>query len=129
MAAGPISTRCTHLASTPLRKAALALRACRVTIKRPQTNLAAEAKKLPLKVVLSFVEVREIDPPTNATPAHWRLLTTRAVTTPAAANQITGFHCQRRAIDQLFRGDEDEGVQCQGCAYRRQYAVREAGIA
>ena len=59
----------------PARKAVLALRARRVTIKRPHRNLASEAAKLPADITLSFVEAREIDPLDGTTPAHWRLLT------------------------------------------------------
>lgn len=93
----------------PARKAVLALWACPVTIKRPQHNLTAAAKKLPLEVVLSFVEAREIDPPAGATPAHWRLLTTHTVTTLADAKQITGFYRQRWIIEQLFRVMKTKG--------------------
>jgi hypothetical protein len=93
----------------PARKAVLALRARRVTIKRPHRNLAAEAAKLPAELTLSFVEAREIDPPPGATPAHWRLLTTRHVTTLDQAKQITAFYRQRWTIEQVFRTMKTKG--------------------
>jgi hypothetical protein len=93
----------------PAREAVLALRACEVTIRRPHRNLPAEAAKLPPELVLSFVEAREIDPPEGATPAHWRLLTTHAVATLAAAKQITGFYRERWTIEQLFRVMKTKG--------------------
>jgi hypothetical protein len=93
----------------PAREAVLALRACEVTIRRPHRNLPAEAAKLPPELVLSFVEAREIDPSEGATPAHWRLLTTHAVATLAAAKQITGFYRERWTIEQLFRVMKTKG--------------------
>lgn len=93
----------------PARKAVLALRARRVTIKRPHRNLASEAAKLPADITLSFVEAREIDPPDGTTPAHWRLLTTHAVTALAEAKQITNFYRQRWIIEQLFRVMKTKG--------------------
>ncbi|MDR3532583.1 MAG: IS4 family transposase [Rhodopila sp.] len=93
----------------PARKVVLALRAGQVTLKRPMRNRAAETAKLPPQIVLSFVEAREIDPPGDATPAHWRLLTTHAVTTLADAKQITRFYRQRWTIEQLFRVMKTKG--------------------
>lgn len=87
----------------PARAAVLALRAGQVVIKRPQRRGPGEAAKLPPRIVLSLVEAREIDPPPGATPAHWRLLTTHAVTTLADAKQITRFTRERWTIEQLFR--------------------------
>jgi Transposase DDE domain len=93
----------------PARQAVLALRARRVTIKRPHRNLAAEAAKLPAELTLSFVEAREIDPAPGAPPAHWRLLTTHDVTTLDQAKQITAFYRQRWTIEQVFRTMKTKG--------------------
>jgi len=93
----------------PARKAVLALRACRVTLKRPERNLPAEAAKLPSEITLSFVEAREIEPLVDATPVYWRLLTTHVVTTLTEAIQITGFYRQRWTIEQLFRVMKTKG--------------------
>jgi Transposase DDE domain len=93
----------------PARTIVLALRARRVTLKRPKRNHVAHIAKLPPEVVLSFVEVREIDPPPGATPAHWRLLTTHGVSTLAQAKQITRFYRERWTIEQLFRVMKTKG--------------------
>jgi hypothetical protein len=93
----------------PARAAVLALRVCQVALGRPQRNLAAETARLPPRAVLWFVEAREIDPPATATPVHWRLLTTHAVSTLADAKQITGFYRQRWTIEQLFRVMKTKG--------------------
>lgn len=93
----------------PARKAVLALRACRVTIKRPHRNLAAEAAKLPAELTLSFLEAREIDPPPGVTPTHWRRLTTHDITTLDQAKQITAFYRQRWTIEQVFRTMKTKG--------------------
>jgi hypothetical protein len=47
----------------PARNAVLALRARRVTTKRPQRKMSDEAAKLPPRITLTFVEAREFDPP------------------------------------------------------------------
>ena len=91
------------------RKATLALRACRVEIKRPSRNLAQEAAKLPPKVSLSFVEVCEVDPPTGVPPIHWRLLTTHEVSTLADALRMTRYYRERWTIEQLFRVMKTKG--------------------
>ena len=72
-------------------------------------NKVAEAAKLPPEVVLWFVEAREVDPPADVTPAHWRLLTTHGVTTLAEATRITYFYRQRWTIEQLFRVMKTKG--------------------
>ena len=78
-------------------------------ISRPHRNLRGEAAKLPPQIAVSFVEVREVDPPPGATPAHWRLLTTHPVATLADAKQITHFYRQRWTIEQLFRVMKTKG--------------------
>jgi hypothetical protein len=93
----------------PARKAVVALKACQVTLKRPMRNRAAESAKLPAQVVLSFVEVREINPPHGVTPLLWRLLTTHAVTTLADAKRIAGYYRERWTIEQLFRVMKTKG--------------------
>ena len=91
------------------RQAVLALRTCRVTISRPKRNRPSEAAKLPPQITLSLVEAREVDPPPDAAPARWRLLTTHTVLTLADAKQITRFYRQRWTIEQLFRVMKTKG--------------------
>ena len=93
----------------PAREATLALKACAVTLKRPSRNTAAETAKLLPEIVLWLVEAREIDPPEGVTAAHWRLLSTRAVTTLAEAKQVTAIYRERWTIEQLFRVMKTKG--------------------
>jgi len=93
----------------PARQATLALKACPVTLKRPGRNTAAETAKLPPEITLYFVEAREIDPPDGVSAAHWRLLSTHAVTTLAEAKQVTAIYRQRWTIEQLFRVMKTKG--------------------
>lgn len=93
----------------PKRTAILALRAREIVLKRPKRNHPAEAAELPAMVTLTLVEAREVDPPPDTAPVHWRLLTTHTVTTLAQALQITGFYRQRWTIEQLFRVMKTKG--------------------
>jgi hypothetical protein len=93
----------------PARQATLALRACKVRIKRPQQSTAAETAALPPQVALFYVEAREVDPPTDGAVAHWRLLTTYSVTDLATARRITAIYRQRWTIEQLFRVMKTKG--------------------
>jgi hypothetical protein len=90
------------------RTAVLALRAGVVEIARPGRP-KKEADRLPERVALTLVEAREIDPPPDVEPAHWRLLTTHAVNTLADARTIVSFYRQRWTIEQLFRTYKTQG--------------------
>ncbi|MGY3035619.1 hypothetical protein ACVIIV_004789 [Bradyrhizobium sp. USDA 4354] len=85
------------------RKAVLALRTRQISLLRPRRKCPGEEAKLPKEVTLTLVEAREVDPPANVPPVHWRLLTTHQVTTLASAQQITHLYRQRWTIEQLFR--------------------------
>lgn len=86
------------------RTAELSLRFCTVALARPLSRKRTpELAALPKSVTLSLVEAREIDPPTDAEAAHWRLLTTHAVGDLADARRIVGFYRERWLIEQLFR--------------------------
>ena len=87
----------------PARKAVLALRTRQISLLRPRRKCPGEEAKLPKEVTLTLVEAREVDPPTNVSPVHWRLLTTHQATTLADAQQITRLYRQRWTIEQLFR--------------------------
>jgi hypothetical protein len=83
------------------RQAVLALRFAEVEISRPK--MRARSSALPDSLRLNLVEAREIDPPADGTPAHWRLLTTHRVESLAQARWIVGLYRQRWQIEQLFR--------------------------
>ncbi len=91
------------------RKAVVALRAGRVSLKRPRRKCPGDGDDLPKEVTLTLVEACEIDPPANATALHWRLLTTHRATTLAEALQITHLYRQRWTIEQLFRVMKTKG--------------------
>jgi hypothetical protein len=52
------------------RTAILALRFCPVTITRPKCRTPTAVAALPATVGLTLVEAREVDPPSDAAPAH-----------------------------------------------------------
>lgn len=92
------------------RNATIALRFKSVEIARPMSRKGqAEFKQLPPSVALSFVEAREIDPPSGQPAAHWRLLTSHRVETAADAIEIAAFYRQRWLIEQLFRTMKTKG--------------------
>jgi hypothetical protein len=94
-------------ANRPARQARLALRFGAVTIRRPKRT----ARELPDSVDLMLIEVVELDPPADAEPLHWYLLTTHAVGDAAAAWRVVGFYKKRWIIEQLFRIIKTQGLQ------------------
>ena len=94
----------------PSRIATLALRAGTVTLRRPRHGFA---KTDPETVSMTLVEAREIDPPVNEEPLHWRLLTTIAVGEAAAACEIIRLYRLRWRIDidQAWRLSRLEGLR------------------
>jgi hypothetical protein len=92
------------------RKAQLSLRFGTVEIPRPRRR-KHRVMLLPKTVTLSFVDVREIDPPEGGEAAHWRLLTTHKVENFEAAQRIAGFYRKRWTIEQLFRTMKTKGFQ------------------
>lgn len=94
------------------RTAVLALRFGPVEIARPKGRpRAAAAAALPASISLTMVEASEINPPSAVEPAHWRLLTTHAVSDVADARRIVGFYRARWTIEQLFRTLKTQGFQ------------------
>jgi Transposase DDE domain len=94
-------------ADRPARRAKLALRFGRVTLKRPQTA----SRALPKTVDLNLIEVVELDPPDKVEPLHWYLLTTHEVIDVASAWQIVNWYKKRWAIEQLLRILKTHGLQ------------------
>jgi hypothetical protein len=82
------------------RAARLALKACPVRIARPRRRVQAGLSAF---IELMLVEAREIDPPQDVEPAHWRLLTTHRIETLADAAQAVAFYRTRWIIEELFR--------------------------
>jgi hypothetical protein len=88
------------------RDAAVAVRFGAVTVKRPATA----DKALPATLTLRVVDVREVDPPDDASRVHWCLLTTHAVDSLAEALQIVAWYRLRWIIEQVFRTMKTDGV-------------------
>lgn len=92
----------------PERQARLGARFGTVSITRPAHGGAGE---LPKAISLTLVEVREIDPPAQAEPILWRLLTTHDVQDADAAWRIIGWYRHRWIIEQLFRTLKQQGLK------------------
>ncbi len=111
------------------RTATVALRVCRIRIKRPKRNRAAWAAALPASVGLTLVEAREVDPPPGQTPLHWRLLTTRTAETLAEAQLIVGFYRRRWIIEQVLRVMKTRGFDIEAVPVRENATLKNLGCA
>jgi hypothetical protein len=111
------------------RVARLALRARRISIKRPKRNRAHWAAALAPGVELTLVEAREIDPPAGETPLHWRLLTTRTVENLADAQIIVGFYRRRWTIEQVFRVMKTRGFDIEAVPIQDNAPLKNLGCA
>ena len=60
---------------------------------------------------MTLVEAREINPPANEEPLHWRLLTTIAVGDAAAACEIIRLYRLRWRIEEVFRALKSAGMR------------------
>ncbi len=92
----------------PKRTAVVELRYGEVEICRPRQE---QDWSLPKTVRLRVVEAREIHPPADVEPLHWRLLTTHKIADAAAAWQIVGWYQLRWVIEQLFRVMKSQGLR------------------
>ncbi|HXO08259.1 MAG TPA: IS4 family transposase [Solirubrobacteraceae bacterium] len=92
----------------PGRIATVALRAGPVTLQRPRNGFA---KTDPETVSMTLVEAREINPPANEEPLHWRLLTTIEVGDAAAAREIVRLYRLRWRIEEVFRALKSDGMR------------------
>jgi hypothetical protein len=110
------------------RVARLALRACRISIKRPKRNRADWAAALAASVALTLVEAREIDPPPGEA-LHWRLLTTHAVASLADAQRIIGLYRRRWEIEQVFRVMKTRGFDIEAVPIREDAPLKNLGCA
>jgi Transposase DDE domain len=102
----------------PGRVATVTLRAGPVTLKRPRNGFA---KTDPETVSMTLVEAREIDPPANEEPLHWRLLTTIEVGDAGAACEIIRLYRLRWRIEEVFRALKSDGMRLE------ETQVHEAG--
>lgn len=93
------------------RIAHVSVRAGCVCIRKPRHGSPAD----PATVTLTYVEVREPDPPKGREPIVWRLLTTLPVVSEpdefAAAREIVRLYRLRWRIEQVFRATKSDGLR------------------
>ena len=70
---------------------------------------------------MTLVEAREINPPPNEAPLHWRLLTSIEVGDAAAACEIVRLYRLRWRIEEVFRALKSDGMRLE------EAQVHEAG--
>jgi DDE family transposase len=100
------------------RIATVVLRAGPVSLKRPRHGFATTD---PETVPMTLVEAREITPPANEDPLHWRLLTSIAVGDAAGACDIVRLYRLRWRIEDVFRALKSDGMRLE------ETQVHEAG--
>ena len=112
------------------RKARLTVRTGRVRILRPKRNRADdEAQALPESVALTLVDVREAKPPPGEPGVHWRLLTSRTVTSRADVERIIGFYRRRWDIEQVFRVMKTRGFDVEAVPFEENAALANLACA
>lgn len=85
------------------RQAKLEVRFTLAQIKAPTTGMpAANLRQLPRSLVIYALDVREISPPPGITPIHWRLISSKPVTTRAAALGLVALYRRRWTIEEYF---------------------------
>jgi hypothetical protein len=81
------------------REAELAVRFCRVVLRKPLHGAAGD---LPATVALTMLDVRETSKPMDGEAIHWRLLTTHEVATVGEARRIIDLYRLRWTIEEFF---------------------------
>jgi len=94
------------------RPARLSIRAGRIEVKRP-TNAAPLG---PPTLTLSVVEVVEVDPPVDAEPIHWLLLSTLPIGTAEEICRVVDIYRKRWLIEEFFKSLKT------GCAAEKRQA-------
>jgi len=90
------------------RTAHLSLRFASMDLVRPKNTIE---KDLPRTIAVNVIEVVEANPPGNAEPVHWILLTTHDVSTLEQALRIVEWYRQRWIIEQFFRTLKQQGLR------------------
>jgi hypothetical protein len=71
---------------------------------------------MPPSLRVTAIDVREIDPPADEEPIHWRLLTTHSVADASKACQVVSWYVMRWNIEQLFRTVKRQGLDIESSA-------------
>jgi len=90
------------------RTAHLALRFASMVLRRPRNTIE---KGLPATIPVSVVQVVEPNPPKNAEPVDWILLTTHDAGTLEQAWRIVEWYRRRWIIEQFFRTMKQQGLR------------------
>jgi len=93
------------------RTAKVAARFMTAHIARPRNGLVED---LPKSLSVTFVDIREVDPPAGEAALHWRLITTLPVSNAAEALAVASLYRRRWAIEQLFRTLKTKGFDIEG---------------
>jgi hypothetical protein len=99
--AGQLSVDLPAAPGRPARKAEIALRFCRASIKRP-SNRDSDCN-LPESIPVNLIEAREINPPEGEEGVLWRLITTHEVNSFEDARYLTCLYRHRWKIEEVFR--------------------------
>jgi Transposase DNA-binding/Transposase DDE domain len=81
-------------------------RMARLEVRASTINLGRShelAEHLPDSLLLNFVEARELDAPSGATPVTWRLVTTEPISSDAQIASIIDIYRQRWLIEEFFK--------------------------
>jgi hypothetical protein len=89
------------------RTAVVRLKAGTVEIKRPRNGADPEDPK---SVVLTLVDVEEVEPPPGTTALHWRLLSTLPAPDADSAYEIVRLYRLRWRVEQTFRALKSDGL-------------------
>lgn len=89
------------------RQARLAIRACSITIPRPQR----QDRNAPETIQINVVEARELKPPRGCEPVHWLLATTEPIETSEDVLKVVDLYRTRWTIEEYFKALKT------GCAY------------
>lgn len=90
------------------RTAHLAIRFASMELRRPQNTVE---KGLPATIPVRVVQVVELNPPKDAEPVDWILLTTHDAGTLEQAWQIVEWYRRRWIIEQFFRTLKQQGLR------------------
>jgi hypothetical protein len=102
-----------RLGQRKARTAVLAVRYGEVELKRPRR---CADPTMPPSIRVTAIDVREINPPADEEPIHWRLLTTHSVADFGKACQVVSWYVMRWNIEQLFRTVKRQGLDIESSA-------------
>jgi hypothetical protein len=103
------------------RTTLLDIRFAPVVLRRPAYIKAADG--LPATLTLRLIDIREVTPPAEGDPIHWRLLTTHAVDTLQRALWILGLYRMRWRIEEYFKTVKSGAMDIEAAKIRKPAAM------